>query len=176
MIDEAVYLGNVIMTKHLRQGQGDQVEFNDNDNLNILTFEIDRIQSLAFEFSRIALDDLKKLENTMISRYNRHIRNIISLEQVMYHTLMSRIAVLIESTITNSGDREILYLRLAKILVTLGESNKATLQLTAESMKEIEMDGFKSKPDIALRLMTPVLLEHTVNKMEEIISNLNKVH
>ena len=101
---------------------------------------------------------------------------MISLEQVMCHTLMSRIAVLIESSITNTGDREILYLRLAKILVTLGESNKATLRLTAESMKEIEMDGFKSKPDIALRLMTPVILEHSVNIMEEIMSNLDQIH
>ena len=175
MIDEAVELGNIIMIKHLRQGQSDQVEFNDNNNLNILTFEIDRVQSLALEFSRIALDDLKKLENAIMSSH-KHIRNMISLEQVMYHTLMSRFAVLIESRITNTGDCEILYLRLAKILVTLDESNKATLRLTAESMKEIEMDGFKSKPDIALRLMTPVILEHSVNIMEEIMSNLDQIH
>ena len=45
MIDEAVELGNIIMIKHLRQGQSDQVEFNDNNNLNILTFEIDRVQA-----------------------------------------------------------------------------------------------------------------------------------
>ena len=47
MIDEAVELGNIIMIKHLRQGQSDQVEFNDNNNLNILTFEIDRVRKLS---------------------------------------------------------------------------------------------------------------------------------
>ena len=176
MIDEAVDLGNIIMNKHLRQGQSDQVEFTDNDNLNILTVEIARIQSMALELNTKALADLKKLENTRISRYNKQIRNVIRLQQLIIQKLMSVIAVLIEKTIVNIGDREILYFRLVKILVIMAESNEATFRLTAESMKEIEMEGFKSKPDIALRLMTPVLLEHTINKMEEITTNLNKIH
>ena len=175
MIDEAGESGYITLLNGLRQGQNAQVQFNDKNNFSTLMNETDKLTSIVKEFCRIASADLKKLYNTKNPTLDKHVRNLINLEQIGYQMIMSRIANMINSSVTNISDREILYLRLAEILIVLGELNKITMAVISDSIAEMERLNLFN-PDVALRLEVPIFFKDTLHKMYEMMSELEQIH
>ncbi len=174
-LDSPPRKGPIMVTKGERQGQSHKLVYNDKNNLNVLTSEIDRTEELANAFCKVALDDVEKLKQTQMSFLNKHIRNLIHVCGVILFTRISTIASSI-ATVRNRDDREALYLRLTKVYSASTDFNNAVMSLHLQGLEEMLEDMVRlniTKDDIATN--TSRLLMDSIKELKELSFNLGQL-
>lgn len=134
VIDELESTGIINILKGERKGQSHRLYINDNNELNILISEINRLEKIIGPADDLISTTVNKEHKDIFPQ--KHIPNLIQSIQLHIFRTVTRIATSIDKNIASSDDRDDLYIRLVKVMIA---SNKLSKIIEPELIKGLEL-------------------------------------
>ena len=134
---------HIIVEKGKRRGQSHRLVFNDENEFNTIWSIIEDLEKMRNDFTKsfkdVSLDTNKSFE--------KHVHNLIHFEQIKFYIGISALASRIYDSIKSTDDRDILHLKLVKVMAGANKANKIMMPLVVRGIREM-IDELKRSKNI----------------------------
>lgn len=122
-------IGNRLIDNQSREGGFHSLQINDKNEFVNLGLRIDKLHSLAINLTKVVTNRVKGMAmiRTRFPKtigFDTDFRNLVHLAQLHLYGMISQVSRQIGQKVESTSDREVLYLRLVKVLDASDKLNK----------------------------------------------------